>query len=108
MGADNWKECPECDSEKSIEENDMVNLLQKDYGKISQENYVQRQQEVKEFLREELEETLREDYEYYLDTIKGTLHIDYSCRCNECGWGFNYNEEVDYSPLASIRKESIR
>ena len=106
--ADNWIECPECDSEKAIEENDMVNLLQKDYGKISQENYAQRQQEVKEFLREELGETLREDYEYYLDVVKGVLSVSYSCRCQECGWGFDYNEDVDYSSFATIKKDLIR
>jgi len=83
----------------------MVNLLQKDYGKISQENYAQRQQEVKDFLREELEDTLREDHEFFLDTVKGTLSVGYSCRCQECGWGFDYNEDVDYSSLATIKKE---
>lgn len=99
MPADNWRECPNCDANKSQKENDMLNLLQKDYGKISIENYDERTKALKEFMRQELDCTLREDYEYNLDTTAGELGIYYKCHCYECGFGFTYTEDVDYGSL---------
>ena len=99
MSADNWRECPQCETYKADEEDRLGSLLRKDYGKISIENYEQRQEELKIFLREELKETLREDYQYYLDSATTTLGVFYQCRCTECGFGFKVTEDIDYLPL---------
>ncbi len=101
MSADNWLVCPQCDDNKEAEENRMVNLLRKDYGKISAENYEERQREVKAFLREELEETLREDYDYQLDPATETLGVYYKCHCSVCSFGFEVHEDIDYLPLVN-------
>lgn len=80
MSADNWTICPNC---KRIQENKTVA-----YGKVSEEEYLRvlREQETP------LKTTLREDWEVGTDR-DGEFYVSYSCRCEECGFAFEFKHE---------------
>lgn len=93
MSADNWGECPKCETQRQA---DIVALSQKSsdsYGKVSVDAFDAMRQELADLLNNDMDATLREDYEFYLDPDTGVFEARYSARCTECGWSFKFNHE---------------
>lgn len=88
MSADNWRVCPKC--KKTNESKGSL------YGKVSEEEYLDSLNQLKVD-----EETLREDYEIGIDE-RGEFYVDYSCRCQTCGFGFHYK----HSQMLELTEDS--
>lgn len=93
MSADNWRVCPNCEQTLWEKWENEKEQLRKSYGKIPAEKFVEESQRLAE--QPEVDESsLREDYEIgiYDD---GKFHVNYSGRCQQCGYGFNYKHEQE-------------
>ncbi len=94
MSANNWAICPRCKKQNNAANAKRIVDIEKQYGKISSVDYLDLVRKDNKVIA--IEETLREDYSIYMDE-DGEFHIDYSCRCDECDFEFDYNhnESVD-------------
>lgn len=101
MGADNWKQCPNCDAKQSNNEIEAEKALADDYGKISADQYEKRRSALTDLKHTVLPDTLREDYEFYFDGDAMELNIDYSCRCETCGFNFTHHQVIPV-PSAAV------
>ena len=88
MSADNWAICPKC--EQKIEETrDKLLLKAKGaYGEVSEGDYLELIAKAEQPIN--LEETLREDY--FIGITGGELQIEYSARCDKCGFKHTFNK----------------
>lgn len=87
MSASNWRICPKCEKEWV----DPTIEVKKMYGTIPLEEYEEAMRDAKN--SPPLKKTLREDYEFYLRGF--ILHIYYGCSCEECGFKFDLNKEIN-------------
>ena len=90
MSADNWTICPECLKNRT----DLVKAARDLYGRVSKGDYEQAMEDARNVAPQE--ETLREDYGFSLEG--SSLSIYYGCMCQDCGFTFNFNEEIDIKP----------
>lgn len=90
MSADNWSFCPLCSQNRT----DPIQAVQKLYGKMSAEQYEHAMEDARNAPVQE--ETLREDYEFYLEDF--SLSISYGCKCQDCGFTFSFNKQIDIKP----------
>lgn len=92
MSPTDWNNCPNCKkmNDKIKEEN--WKKLEDQYGKVSHKGYQELLRINKEFndnIDLDLDgESLREDYGFNLHG--DTLHIEYFCKCQECGFSYHY------------------
>ena len=90
MSADNWTDCPGCQSKKFKQLEDLKKL----YGKISVEEYSEKLSNIKEVEDESTQETLREDY--HIGIRNGKFTVTYRGSCELCGYVkvFKHEEQV--------------
>ena len=93
MSADNWRECPNCDSQLADQQLEAERELEAAYGKVPSAEYERRRAALNDLKRKLPEETLREDYEFYLDITAMELNISYRCCC-DCGFSFSHDETI--------------
>jgi rubrerythrin len=95
MSADNWAKCPKCADALEKDRVKRIDDAAKQYGKIPQHEWEKlRDAAIKP--EAEQEDTLREDYEIGVQS-DGNFYVNYSGRCNECGFAFTYKDEKKVS-----------
>ena len=85
MSADRWSHCPKC----SLNKVDYVKDAEAQYGKVPFSEFNKVLEVAKK--AKPPEETLREDYDFYSNGF--TLEIEYSCRCDVCGFHYTLQKE---------------
>ena len=98
MSADNWRECPKCESQADTAYAQALLQLEESYGKIPVDEWLKARDEANKLdvSRNTVETHFREDYEFYWadsDTVVAT----YGGECMDCGFkvSFKYEHPVD-------------
>lgn len=97
MSADNYSDCPRCHARRVREIEALRERHAKDYGKQDREAWLAASEtlpKVPEFEPSD-GEGMRQDYEFYLRE-NGTLSIDFSAQCDECGLVVEHHSEHEF------------
>ena len=91
MSADNWRVCPKCEKRILDERKKRESKIKAMYGKIPEDKY---RKKMNGFLKpQKIEESFREDYD--ICTEDSILYISYSGRCENCGFNFRYDNDMN-------------
>lgn len=85
MSADNWTICPRCKAKVEKAQDDLIERLGTDYGKIPSEEYLELTERAKQPLKP-MEATLREDY--YIGIRDGQFKCYYEATCTDCAFSY--------------------
>ena len=93
MSASNWAKCPRCQRALDGTVETLTRRIADAYGNVPAAEYQELQDRLAEaFVRAEAGScTFREDYEIY-GAATGTVHVDYSGLCSECGLTLSFGE----------------
>ncbi len=98
MSADRWATCPQCAAQLHKNRDNEYKRIMASYATIPVEQFTKQIDEYNARLKEEskgrmVDSSLREDYEVYT-TVEGKFYVSYSCRCENCKWGHDFNHEA--------------
>jgi|SRR6185312_970893 len=88
MSANNWALCPQCLRTNDVNWEKYQEKVRDSYGKIPPDEYLKMVNKTKPIM----DETLQEDYTIQTSS-DGEFYVSYSCRCNECGFSYNFKHE---------------
>lgn len=106
MSADNWTTCHGCDLAAQQEVEKQRSIIADKYGTVKYAEYERVRSEAEKniewILRQSRGETFREDYEIH-GADEGTVHVSYSGKCTECGYGISFETE---HPIGGKEREA--
>lgn len=92
MSGDRYSQCPKCTARIFSEDNDKIEAVEAEYGKIPPKEFAIKMNDAQQ--TRSVSETLREDWEFVWNTGKSKLRIRYGCTCEDCGFTFSHDETV--------------
>lgn len=95
MSADRWSVCPRCVKVAEAKREAAFKKAKEAYGKVDADKYLEmlRKAEGIETDPRRMTRSLREDYGQGLSG--GVYQVSYRCYCNECGWSWEYEQQVE-------------
>lgn len=100
MSATSYTYCPHCTKTHLEKFNQLEEQTREAYGKIPSDEYIELAAKVKNG-PEKIEKTVAEYYEAYMN--EGVFRTDYACKCDICGWKFEYRFEKTVYPLEETK-----
>lgn len=103
MSANNWRQCPKCLKKESSDKEELLDRIDKAYGRVPKEKYNELVESAKKPTR--IKATFREDYQIGLND-RDRFIIGYRGRCDECEFKYEFN--IDKFVLLSSTRFSQR
>lgn len=99
MSASDWKTCPRCVRRAGAVREQARAAVQETYGKVPSAEFLAALEAVPPAPRV-TEQNFREDWEIY-GAETGTVHVDYSGNCTECGLHLHFTHEHEIEETGS-------